>query len=206
MKNKRSNFQSPEFVLTPEAVDMLRSGLPFIFPTDTVYGLGVAVTPDSSPQPLFELKGRDENKAIAWLVADLHALDVYAEDVPAFAFELARRHWPGALTLIVQASRAVPEAFRAQDGSIALRAPAHSTALALIEALGVPVATTSANRQGLPPATSPATLDPHLAACVALVVDGGSTPGTIPSTIISCLGASPRIVREGVLPGASVHI
>jgi L-threonylcarbamoyladenylate synthase len=200
MDTRTINPRTPDFALIAQIADVVRCGTPFVFPTDTVYGLGMAVVEGGSLQALFELKGRDEGKAIAWLVADADALVTYGTDVPGFAFELARRHWPGALTLVVRASRAVPEAFRARDGSIALRAPASPIALALIRALGAPLATTSANRQGHPPATSLAALDPQLAARVALAVDGGPTSGLIPSTVVSCLSEHPHVLREGALP------
>ncbi|MDR2105799.1 MAG: threonylcarbamoyl-AMP synthase [Coriobacteriales bacterium] len=200
MEITRINPRQPEPVLIAHIARAVRDGLPFVFPTDTVYGLGLPVVAGGSPQALFALKGRDGDKAIPWLVAGASALDEYAEDVPGFAFDLAQQHWPGALTLVVRASAAVPGAFRAPDGSVALRAPAHPIARALIEALGTPVATTSANRQGYPPATSLAALDPELAARLAYAVDGGPTPGVAPSTIVSCLGEKPLILREGALP------
>jgi L-threonylcarbamoyladenylate synthase len=196
------NPRKPDSALIAQIVDTVRDGTPFVFPTDTVYGLGLAVATGGSPRTLFDLKGRDGDKAIAWLVGGAGALAAYGKDVPGYAFELARRHWPGACTLIVRASDAVPAAFKAPDGSIALRAPASPVALALIEALGAPLATTSANRQGCPPATSLEALDPQLAARLALAVDGGPTPGAVPSTVVSCLGEHPRILREGALGAA----
>jgi tRNA threonylcarbamoyl adenosine modification protein (Sua5/YciO/YrdC/YwlC family) len=192
----------PQPVLITKAVAVLRRGLPAAFPTDTVYGLGIAVVANSSPESLFALKRRDATKTIPWLIADVRALDRYGKDVPTWAYEMVRAHWPGALTLVVRASSAVPSSFCAPDGTVALRAPAHPLVLALIEALGAPLATTSANLQGNQPATSCATLDPRLAKQLALVIDGGATPGVLPSTIISCLERQPRILREGVLPAA----
>jgi L-threonylcarbamoyladenylate synthase len=156
------NPGQPEPKLIAQAVDIARSGAVIVFPTDTVYGVGVAAGPGFTPEALFELKGRDRDKAIPWLVSDVRALERYGEELPAYAFELARRHWPGALTLVVRASASVPLAFVARDGSIALRAPSNPIALALLAALGAPLATTSANRQGDAPATSLASLDPRL--------------------------------------------
>jgi tRNA threonylcarbamoyl adenosine modification protein (Sua5/YciO/YrdC/YwlC family) len=184
------------------AVAALRRSTPVAFPTDTVYGLGLPVAPNTTPAPLFALKGRDAHKPIPWLVADAQALEEYGEEVPTYALELARRHWPAALTLIVRASASAPASFVAPDGSIALRAPAHPVPLALIRALGVPLATTSANLQGEPPATSLATLNARLTARLELAIDGGPTPGPTPSTIVSCLSEHPLILREGALSSA----
>jgi tRNA threonylcarbamoyl adenosine modification protein (Sua5/YciO/YrdC/YwlC family) len=185
-----------------QAARLARAGVPVAFPTDTVYGLGVAVRHDTSPRPLFALKGSDPGKAIPWLVADIRALEVYGSDVSACALALARAHWPGALTLIVRASSAVPAPFLPPDGTIALRAPAHPVARALIEAVGGPLATTSANLASGEPATSLATLDARLAAQLALIIDAGPTPGAVPSTIVSCTDEAPRLIREGALPAA----
>jgi tRNA threonylcarbamoyl adenosine modification protein (Sua5/YciO/YrdC/YwlC family) len=195
----------------------MREGTPLAFPTDTVYGVGVAVMPGCTPESLFALKGRDRKKAIPWLVADVSALDEYGDEVPTYAFDLAFAHWPGALTLVIRAkASAVPAPtpatstsssahwppFIAADGTIALRVPAHPIALALIRELGVPLATTSANLTREEPARSLATLSPKLVAHLALAIDGGTTPGLLPSTIVSCLEERPRVIREGALPSA----
>jgi L-threonylcarbamoyladenylate synthase len=198
------NPKRPEPQLIAQATHVARGGKVIVFPTDTVYGVGVAAGAGFTPRALFELKGRDPDKAIPWLVSDAGALERYGEGVPTYALELARGHWPGALTLVVRASALVPRAFVARDGSIALRAPANPIARALLAALRAPLATTSANRQGDAPATSLASLDPRLmdVAAVALVIDGGATPGAVPSTIVSCLDGEPRVLREGALPSA----
>jgi L-threonylcarbamoyladenylate synthase len=196
----RINAERPEPHLIAHAARIAGSGVPIAFPTDTVYGIGVAALKAATPAGLFDLKERDATKAIPWLVADARALELYAQDVYDYVFSLAQRHWPGALTLVVRASAAVPKAFRGLDGTIALRAPGCPLTRALIDSLGVPLATSSANRQGEAPATSAAGIDPRLAARLALVIDGGPTPGAVPSTVLSCLRASPCVLREGALP------
>jgi L-threonylcarbamoyladenylate synthase len=202
MNITRINSQQPQPELIARAAEVARHGAVIVFPTDTVYGVGVVAGAGCTPQALFEIKGRDSDKAIPWLVADASVLERYGEGVPEFARKLACEHWPGALTLIVRASASVPAAFTAQDGSIALRAPAHPIARALLAALGSPLAATSANRQGDAPATSLESLDSRLASAAALVIDGGPTPGPVPSTVVSCLEDTPRILREGILPSA----
>ncbi|MDR1183224.1 MAG: threonylcarbamoyl-AMP synthase [Coriobacteriales bacterium] len=204
MEVLRINPTSPQPEMIARAADVVRKNIPFAFPTDTVYGVGMAVTVGGSPKPLFALKGRDCDKAIPWLVADAYALEEYGEGVPSYAFDLARAHWPGALTLVVRASATVAPSFTAADGTLALRAPAHAIPLALIKTLGVPLATTSANLQGGEPAASCASLAPQLIARLVLAIDGGPTPGILPSTIVSCLEERPRLLREGALPFASL--
>ena len=187
----------PEPQLIQEAAEIALQGVPIILPTDTVYGIGVAVLESSSPEGIYAIKQRDLDKAIPWLVADSQALELYGKDLPSYARDLAQRHWPGALTLIVRASDKVPPAFRAEDGSIALRAPACPVALALISEMGVPLATSSANLQGNEPAQSFETLDGELKRRVGLVIDGGECPAKLASTIVSCMDEAPRMLREG---------
>ena len=128
-----------------EAVAALKRGEAVIFPTETVYGLGVSVEAAASPEALYDLKERDRGKPVSWLVGGVDDLDRYGAHVPDLARRLARAYWPGPLTLIVEASDAVPAAFRSAAGSIGLRMPDNDTALELIEAVGCPLATTSAN-------------------------------------------------------------
>ncbi len=131
-----------------EATRALAVGNAVIFPTDTVFGLGVSVSAAPGPQLLYDLKHRDAGKPVAWLVEGPEALDVYGRDVPAYARHLAETFWPGGLTLVVRASDAVPAAFQSPAGTIGLRMPASEAALGLIRAAGCPLAVTSANLSG----------------------------------------------------------
>lgn len=131
-----------------EATRALAAGNAVVFPTDTVFGLGVSVSAAPGPQLLYDLKRRDAGKPVAWLVEGPEALDVYGRDVPAYARRLAETFWPGGLTLVVRASDAVPAAFQSPAGTIGLRMPASEAALGLIRAAGCPLAVTSANLSG----------------------------------------------------------
>ena len=131
-----------------EAIRALAVGNAVVFPTDTVFGLGVSVSAAPGPQLLYDLKRRDAGKPVAWLVEGPEALDVYGRDVPAYARRLAETFWPGGLTLVVRASDAVPAAFQSPAGTIGLRMPASEAALGLIRAAGCPLAVTSANLSG----------------------------------------------------------
>lgn len=181
------------------AADVLRAGKAAVFPTDTVYGLGVAVGPAQSPAELFRIKRRDEGKPVAWLVAGVSDLDVYGKDVPAWAHAAAAAHWPGALTLIVRASNAVPVAFQSAQGTIGLRMPASAVALALIRVVGVPLATTSANISGASAPSKDADLDNELLCQVAAVVRGCDCVGGagVASTVIDCTKDVPVVLRQG---------
>ena len=181
------------------AADVLRAGGTAVFPTDTVYGLGVAVKSCASPQQLFAIKRRDEGKPVAWLVGGVHDLDVYGKDVPAWARTAAKKHWPGALTLIVRASNAVPVAFQSAEGTIGLRMPNSDVALDLIRAVGAPLATTSANISGAPAPSRDAQLDAELLKQADAVVRGIDCVGGegVASTVVDCTGEHPVVLRQG---------
>ena len=181
------------------AAAVLRAGGAAVFPTDTVYGLGVAVGSCASPQQLFAIKRRDEGKPVAWLVGGVHDLDAYGKDVPAWARTAAKKHWPGALTLIVRASNAVPVAFQSAEGTIGLRMPNSDVALDLIRAVGTPLATTSANISGAPAPSRDAQLDTELLKQADAVVRGIDCVGGegVASTVVDCTGEHPVVLRQG---------
>lgn len=182
-----------------KAVVALQAGGTAVFPTDTVYGLGVAVGPSISPQQLFRIKQRGHAKPVAWLVGNVHDLCIYGANVPAWAQTAANMHWPGALTLVVRASKAVPEAFQSEQGTIGLRMPASAIALSLIRAVGVPLATTSANISGQEPPVYDSQLDQALLCQVDAIVRGYDCVGGkgVASTVIDCTGAHPVVLRQG---------
>lgn len=212
-----------------EATRALAVGNAVIFPTDTVFGLGVSVGAAAGPQILYELKRRDAGKPVAWLVEGPEALDVYGRDVPAYARRLAETFWPGGLTLVVRASDAVPAAFQSPAGTIGLRMPASEAALGLIRAAGCPLAVTSANLSGAADTARAEDLDRALVARTAgLYLPGGvaaagiasgcaeATPSAsarfaagdrlVPppasgtaSTVLDCTGEAPRVLRAGAL-------
>lgn len=190
-----------------EAIAALRRGEAVIFPTETVYGLGVSVEAAASPDVLYDLKERDRGKPVSWLVGGVDDLDRYGAHVPDLARRLARAYWPGPLTLVVEAGGAVPAAFRSAAGSIGLRMPDNEAALKLIEAVGCPLATTSANISGLQAPGAFDALDPDLAARVGVVVpdDGDDDKSGVASTVIDCTVDPPRLLREGAVSEADIQ-
>lgn len=189
-----------------ETAEALLRGEAAIFPTETVYGLGVAVGAADSPEILYDIKERDHGKPIAWLIADQDDLDRYGRVVPDFAHTLARTFWPGPLTLIVKASDNVPEAFRSAAGTIGLRMPDNANALALIRAVGSPLATTSANRSGSRAPRSSESLEPSLTARVGAVLRDEDDEGKsgVASTILNCTVEHPFVMREGAISIADI--
>ena len=201
----RSHGKRPEnFVETViEAIDALKEGKAVVFPTDTVYGVGVAVRHSSSPQPVSDAKKREEGKPVAWLVDSVDALDEYGEGVSDAARELAEQYWPGALTIVVKASDAVPEAYRGEDGTIGLRMPDSETASRLMRVVG-PLAVSSANMAGAEAPCRFADIDESLLDSVAASVCDDASPSGIASTVVDCSGDGVIVIRQGdiVVEGA----
>lgn len=191
--------QNNETNVLDRAVLALQAGKTAVFPTDTVYGLGVAVAYCKNPVQVYRIKNRSEAKPLAWLVSGVDSLDVYGKQVPAWAYDAARTHWPGALTLVVRASENVPLCYQSKQHTIGLRMPASDIAHALIQRVGCPLATTSANISGKPAPSCNSQLDENVLRRVHAVVRGVDCSGGagVASTVIDCTGAHPVVLRQG---------
>ena len=184
-----------------KTVEALVQGRAALYPTETVYGVGVAVRYAADPSIIYDIKHREYRKPIAWLVGDLKDLDVYGKHVPEFARVLARTFWPGPLTLIVNASDKVPQAFQSPAATIGLRMPNNDTALQLIAHVGCPLATSSANVSGNKAQCSFDLVDDAIkssvGACLADVSD--TAKSGVASTVVDCTGDHPVMVRTGAI-------
>ena len=182
-----------------DAALSLADGRACIFPTDTVYGVGVAVHAASGPAILFDVKRRDSGKPIAWLVGSIDDLQRYGKNLPSAVCQLVQRFWPGALTVIVEASDSVPVSYRSESGTIGLRMPANKTTLALIRRVGSPLATTSANISGRAAVSRFESLDVKLLARVGCALRDPieSLHSGVASTVVDCTGGGLRVIREG---------
>jgi tRNA threonylcarbamoyl adenosine modification protein (Sua5/YciO/YrdC/YwlC family) len=198
--------ENPNAEVINLAATVLRDGGVIVFPTETVYGLGALADSCFGPHELFEIKVRPATLPIPLLVETEDALDRYGIDVPRYAHSLAREFWPGALTLVVKASDAVPKDFRAPDGSIGLRSPDHEVVMELIRAAGGPLFTTSANTHGNPAPGSFDEMEPRIITHADVVIDGGETLHQMPSTVVDCMGAEPRILRQGAIEADRIMV
>jgi L-threonylcarbamoyladenylate synthase len=167
------------------------------FPTDTVYGLGTLAFDGPTALKLYVAKERLPEKAIPILIADNADLDRVAIEVPPIAYRLMERFWPGALTLVVPKLPNVPMEVSASE-TVAVRIPDHDLARALMRLTG-PLAVTSANRSTGPNPRTAQEVLAQLAGRIDAILDGGVTPGGVPSTVLDCTQAKPRILREGAL-------
>lgn len=178
-----------------QAVAVLQDGGTVAFPTDTVYGLAADAFSEAAVQQLFEIKERQPNQAIAVLIGDPDDLELLAENISPSALALARKHWPGALTVIVPRKAGVPEIL-SPTPTLGVRMPDHPAALALLRAAG-PLAVTSANLSGHENTTSAAEVLAQLSGRFDLLLDGGTTPGGVPSTVVDMTGEQPIVLRQG---------
>jgi L-threonylcarbamoyladenylate synthase len=179
---------------------LLRSGQVVAFPTDTVYGVGAHAFQTEAVAALYAAKNRPTAKAIPILVAQIEDVARVARTVPAVAWELVERFWPGGLTLVLPRAAKVPPIVTAGGDTVAVRCPDHSIPLALMNALGAPLAATSANLSGQPSPTTARQVVMQLASRVPLIIDGGECPGGVPSTVVDLSVSPPRLLRAGAIP------
>jgi L-threonylcarbamoyladenylate synthase len=187
------------------AIRVLEDGGIVGVPTDTVYGIAVALATPGGIERLFAAKGRPPDRAIALLLADAaQAADIGVMNTAATT--LATALWPGGLTLVVprRPAAALPEILTGGAPTIGLRVPAHAAPRALAEAVG-PLPTTSANRSGEPEARTAHEIERLLGDAVDLIVDGGPSNGGPASTVIDVTGPRPRVLRAGAIATEEVR-
>jgi L-threonylcarbamoyladenylate synthase len=189
-----------------EAARTLEAGGIVAFPTDTVYGIAVALDTPGGIERLFAAKGRPPDKAIALLVADAEqATEIGEVNGPASA--LARSFWPGGLTLVVprRADVTLPAALGGlgANATVGLRVPDHEAPQALARAVG-PLPTTSANRSGEPEARDADELEALLGSSLDLILDGGTASGGVASTVVDATREPVRILREGAISAEAI--
>ncbi|MCL6481090.1 MAG: threonylcarbamoyl-AMP synthase [Firmicutes bacterium] len=189
----------PEEQVVRYAANLISSGQVVGVPTDTFYALAADPFNLSAVQQVYRIKGREEKKALPILVSSIEEATVLARELPDAFFKLARRFWPGALTLVVDASHRIPLKVTGGTGRVALRWPNSAIACAVIQACNTPITGTSANISGFPPCSSAEQLVKQLGAELPLILDAGDTGASLASTIVELRGDTWRILREGVV-------
>ncbi len=198
-------FRTPDEVaaaLPAVVTHLARRGL-IAYPTETVYGFG-SVTASAAVERLSALKGREPGKPFLVLVSNRRMLEGVGLRLTDAAERFAAAFWPGPLTLVLPGGEGVlPDTLRGPEGGVAVRWTSHRGASQLIQTLGSPITSTSANRPGQPSLMDAPAIDRTFAAAVAdqtlLVLDAGVLPQSPPSTLIDCTGSTPRVVREGAI-------
>jgi L-threonylcarbamoyladenylate synthase len=204
--NRRPTIAGPDPARTAIAAQRLRAGAVVALPTETVWGLAADASSEAAVRALYEIKGRPPRQPLPVLVADAHMARALAADWPDRAQELVQRFWPGPLTLVVPKSRAIPDLVTAGEPTVALRCPSHPAPLALVREFAGPLALTSANLSGQPPAHDADAVRTTFADRVFLL-EGGPAPGGAASTILRLAGphGPEEILREGPITSAELN-
>ena len=182
------------------AADILRQGGLVAIPTETVYGLGANALDETAVHKIFEAKGRPQDNPLIIHVPGPQWLPRYCENVPPLAYTLARKFWPGPLTMILKRKKVVPDATTAGLDTVGVRCPDHQVTLAIIREAGVPIAAPSANTSGRPSCTCAADCLEDMEGKIDAVVDGGPCQVGVESTIVDLTCDPPRLLRPGGMP------
>ncbi|MCZ6669796.1 MAG: L-threonylcarbamoyladenylate synthase [Acidobacteria bacterium] len=202
----RARFDPPDPVVLDAAVRILnRQGI-VAFPTETFYGLAVDPSRAGALRELFLLKGRSAGHPVPVLLSGRKELSgLVREPLPDSLSPLVESFWPGPLTLVLtHAGGPAARAAVSDRGTIAVRVTSHPLARALIERFGGPLTGTSANRTGQPPMRNPEEVREVFGDGLDLVLDGGPSPGNVPSTLLDLTGDRPVILREGAISRAEI--
>jgi tRNA threonylcarbamoyl adenosine modification protein (Sua5/YciO/YrdC/YwlC family) len=186
------------------AAEAVRRGEVVVLPTDTVYGVGVDAFASEAVAVVLAVKGRGREMPLPVLVPNPETVDGLAADVPAYARDLIRAFWPGPLTLVLHAQSSLMWDLGETNGTVALRMPQNDVALRLLTEVG-PMAVTSANLSGQPPATTVLDAATQLGAAVSVYLEAGTSAGGLASTILDCTHQAPVILRAGAVSAGSIQ-
>jgi len=175
------------------------------FRTDTFYGLGADPFNASAVQKIRELKGREDDKPILIVISDTKEVDRLIPFRAKAFDDLAKRFWPGALTIIGQAAAELPNQLTVGTKTVGVRLPDDDRVRALIAACGGALTATSANVSGQPPARTAAEVASYFGQRIDLIVDGGATTSESPSTVVDATTSELKLVREGLIPWSEVR-
>jgi len=195
---------SPEASALRYAADYITRGHVVGIPTDTFCGLAADPFNLAAVEEIYRVKGRPETRALPILVSSMEQAILLSRDVSPSFLVLAQKFWPGALTLLVEASHKIPLKVTAHTGRVAVRWPKSPVACKLIELLEAPITGTSANISGFPACSNADNLIKQLGERLPLVLDAGETGASLASTIVELDGDRWRILREGIVTDADI--
>jgi L-threonylcarbamoyladenylate synthase len=200
------NSETPEPSLIRYAADQIRAGQVLGMPTDTFYGLAADPFNLRAVERVYEIKSRSRHKPLSLLIEDVSQAEELAKPLPEEFHALAKKFWPGPLTIIVKAASKLPLKVTANTGNVALRVPNAKIPLAVVEAAGIPITATSANLSGESECTTAEAVRDQLGVRIPIIVDGGSSPRETPSTIVDLTDEEARwkILREGAISAQEI--
>jgi len=186
------------------AAEAVRRGEVVVLPTDTVYGVGVDAFSSNAVAAVLMAKGRGREMPLPVLVPNPQTVDGLAADVPAYARDLIHAFWPGPLTLVLYSQSSLMWDLGEANGTVALRMPQNDAALRLLAEVG-PMAVTSANVSGQPPAKTILDAATQLGSAVSVYLDAGPLAGSLASTILDCTRQPPVILRAGAVSAGQIQ-
>ena len=189
------NSENPQRRLISQVVERLKEGALIASPTDTIYGLGCDIFNRRGVKNIYQIKQRNPRQPFSFICADLSDATNYAQ-VSNFAFKIMKRHLPGPYTFVLEATKVVPDSLTTRQKTVGIRIPDDPIALAIVQELGHPLVTTSANISGQEPLHDPLEIEQAMGRVLDLVVDGGKRFGD-PSTLISLIDDRIEVLREG---------
>lgn len=200
------NCDNPELSLVKYAADQIRSGEVLGMPTDTFYGLAADPFNLRAVDKVYDIKTRSRHKPLSLLIESVDQAAEMAKDLPDEFYALARKFWPGPLTIIVRAGSRLPLKVTANTGNVALRVPNAKIPRAVVAAAAIPITATSANLSGASECTSAEQVRDQLHGRISIIVDGGVSPRDVASTIVDLTdqAARWRILREGAIPSDEI--
>jgi tRNA threonylcarbamoyl adenosine modification protein (Sua5/YciO/YrdC/YwlC family) len=200
------NHDNPEASLVKYAAEQIRAGQVLGMPTDTFYGLAADPFNLRAVDRVYDIKTRSRHKPLSLLIESVDQAEDLTRPLPEEFYKLARRFWPGPLTIIVQAASRLPLKVTANTGNVALRVPSAKIPLAVIQAAGIPITATSANLSGAAECTTAEQVRDQLRDRIGIIVDGGTSPREVASTIVDLTDDDARwtILREGAIPAQEI--
>jgi len=196
----------PEPSLVRYAADQIRAGEVLGMPTDTFYGLAADPFNLRAVDRVYDIKSRSRHKPLSLLIESVDQAEELCKPLPEEFYRLARRYWPGPLTIIVKAASRLPLKVTANTGNVALRVPNAAIPLAVVTAAQIPITATSANLSGESECTTAEAVRDQLEGRISIIVDGGTSPREIASTIIDLTDEETRwqIQREGAIAAQEI--
>ncbi|HVP52248.1 MAG TPA: L-threonylcarbamoyladenylate synthase [Terriglobales bacterium] len=201
----RINSETPESSLIAYVAEQIRAGYVLGMPTDTFYGLAADPFNLRAVEKIYDVKSRSRHKPLSLMIESVDQAEDLTRPLPEEFYKLARKYWPGPLTLIVRAASRLPLKVTANTGNVALRVPAARIPVAVVRAAGVPLTATSANISGAAECTTADGVRQQLGDFIPVIVDGGPSPRSVASTIVDLTDPSGcRVLREGAIPAQEI--
>ena len=197
---------NPESSLIRYAADQIRAGEVLGMPTDTFYGLAADPFNLRAVDRVYEIKTRSRHKPLSLLIDSIEQAEELAKPLPDEFYRLAKKYWPGPLTMIIKAGSRLPLKVTANTGNVAIRIPNSSIALAVVKAASIPITATSANLSGESECTTALAVRDQLGERINIIVDGGTSPREVASTIVDLTDEEARwkVMREGAVPSQEI--